>query len=199
MNMSNYEMRARARESLGNSLFHSTWLLSVGITIVTALIIAAINYVGSIASILLMGPIYVGLHFVFLKIARNEEDVKFEHAFSGMNSFGSNVILGVMHNLFVFLWTLLFIIPGIIKSYSYAMVYFIKADYPEYGWRECLEESERLMKGHRWDFFVFNLSFIGWDILCLFTLGIGYLWLDPYKSTANAIFYEELKRSKEYI
>ena len=94
--------------------------------------------------------------------------------------------------------TILCCIPGIIKAYAYSMAYFIKCDHPEYGWRECLDESEKMMNGNKWRFFCLNLSFIGWMIIGILTCGIGFMWSNAYMSTSNAIFYDELKREQGY-
>lgn len=198
MNISNREIRVKAREALGNSFFDKTWLLAAAVSIVLSIIMTLVSYIGSFGSILLTGPIYVGLHIVFLKIVRKDEFVRFSNAFDGINNFGSNVMLGLMYGIIVFLWSLLFLIPGIMKSYSYSLIYFIKADHPEYGWRECLAESERLMKGNRLKLFSLNLSFIGWYIFSVLTFGIAGFWVAPYVTAANTIFYEELKNSQSY-
>ena len=95
-------------------------------------------------------------------------------------------------NLYIFLWTLLFIIPGIIASYSYSMTHYIMAENPEYGVNEAIAASKEMMRGNRWRLFCLRFSFIGWSILCIFTLGIGYLWLNPYMEAANAAFYKEI-------
>lgn len=101
----------------------------------------------------------------------------------------------ILVNIRVMLWSLLFVIPGIVASYSYAMVSFVLADHPEMTASEALAESKRIMKGNRWRLFCLNLSFIGWSFLCVFTLGIGYIWLLPYIQAANAAFYREVKSS----
>ena len=97
---------------------------------------------------------------------------------------------------YLFLWTLLFIIPGIIKSFSYAMTYFIINDHPEYSINQAITESRRMMDGHKMEYFILCLSFIGWFILSCITLGIGFLWLIPYFYTTSAAFYEEI--AEEY-
>ena len=91
---------------------------------------------------------------------------------------------------------LLFIIPGIIKSFSYAMTYFIINDHPEYSINQAITESRRMMDGHKMEYFILCLSFIGWFILSCITLGIGFLWLIPYFYTTSAAFYEEI--AEEY-
>ena len=72
------------------------------------------------------------------------------------------------------------------------MVYYVKADHPEYGWRECLDESQRLMTGHKWEKFVLDLSFIGWGIVGSLCLGVGTLWVMTYMAATEAQYYEYL-------
>lgn len=92
----------------------------------------------------------------------------------------------------VFLWSLLLVIPGIIASYSYALVPYLLAENPNLTPAEALERSKQMMDGNRMRLFCLHLSFIGWDILAILTLGIGHLWLHPYKEAANAAFYRDL-------
>jgi uncharacterized membrane protein len=99
---------------------------------------------------------------------------------------------GLMQWLYVFAWSLLFIIPGIIAGYSYAMTRYILAERPELTAQEALEHSRTMMTGNRWRLFCLQLSFIGWDILAALTLGIGNLWLNPYKQAATAAFYRDV-------
>ena len=113
-------------------------------------------------------------------------------------NFSQNFMVGLMHSLFIFLWSLLFFIPGIVKAYSYALVFYIKAENPEMDWRQCFDESENMMKGNKWRLYKLHLSFIGWIILSIFTLGIGALWVNAYMQTSNAVFYEEIKRERMY-
>ena len=99
--------------------------------------------------------------------------------------------------LFVALWSLLFVIPGIIKVFSYAMTPFILEENPDLTANEAIDRSRAMMKGHKFDLFWLLLSFIGWAILCVFTLGIGTLWLTPYTQTSVAAFYEDVKADYE--
>ena len=96
-------------------------------------------------------------------------------------------------SILTFFWSLLFIIPGIVKAFSYAMTPFILDEYPELTPVEAIHRSRMMMKGHKFDLFWLYLSFIGWAILCIPTCGIGFLWLAPYMQTAEAAFYEEVK------
>lgn len=197
MNISNREIRAKARETLGKSIFSKTWLIAIAIGLIISGILAAANYISSgFATLFLSGPLYVGLNMAYLHITRGDKEVTIGSAFEGCYDFKSNLVLGLMHNLIIWLWSLLLIIPGIIKGFSYSMAYYIKADHPEYGWRECLEESEKMMKGYKLKYFLLNLSFIGWLLLSIVTFGLASFWVSAYMSTASAVFYDELKREK---
>ena len=93
----------------------------------------------------------------------------------------------------IMLWTFVFIIPGFIKVFAYALTPFLLVDCPELSALQCIKLSNQMMKGHKFDLFYLYLSFIGWGLLCLLTLGIGYLWLMPYMQTAIAAFYLDVK------
>lgn len=106
---------------------------------------------------------------------------------------GGMLLMGV----YVFLWALLLIIPGIIKAIAYTLTPYILRDYPELSVGQAIKMSEKMMKGHKMRLFLLDLSFIGWAILGVFTLGIGYIWLIPYMYTTFAAFYQDVKN--EYI
>ena len=110
-----------------------------------------------------------------------------------LRNVGGMLLVGV----FTFLWTLLLIIPGIIKSLAYSMTPFILKDYPELSANQAINLSMKMMEGRKFDLFYLYLSFIGWGILALLTLGIGSLWLMPYMYTSMASFYQNVKN--EYI
>lgn len=193
MRSTNYEIRAKAREALGRSIFSHSWMMSLVVMLIVSLVLYAVSYIScGIGSYLITGPMSVGLSLAFLRLVRHERDMEISEAFEGLNDFGSNLMVGLMRNVYVTLWTFLFIIPGIIKSYSYALVYYVKADHPEYGWRECLDESEAMMRGNRWRLFTLQLSFIGWNLVGALCCGIGALWVNPYMEAATAVFYDEL-------
>ena len=96
--------------------------------------------------------------------------------------------------VYTLLWTLLLVIPGIIKAYSYSMTFYILRENPEMTAGDAITASQKMMDGHKMDLFLLSLSFIGWAILASITIGIGYLWLIPYIYTAYAAFYETLKK-----
>lgn len=103
----------------------------------------------------------------------------------------------VLMAIFIFLWSLLLVIPGIVKAFSYSMTPFILEENPDLSANDAIDHSRAIMKGHKFDLFWLLLSFIGWGILCLFTFGIGFLWLMPYMQTSIAAFYEDVKADYE--
>ena len=113
--------------------------------------------------------------------------------FGGLKQIIPALVARILRSIYVTLWSFLFVIPGIIASYSYSMMHFVMADNPDMSASEALAESKRLMKGNKWRLFCLNLSFIGWDILAIvFTLGIGMLWVTPYREAAFAAFYRDI-------
>ena len=107
------------------------------------------------------------------------------------------VLSNLLRTVYTFLWSLLFIIPGIVASYSYAMVPYIVSENPSISTKDALGRSKVLMAGNRWRLFCLHMSFIGWWLLCILTLGIGFLWLRPYLETANADFYREISGTRK--
>ena len=99
--------------------------------------------------------------------------------------------------VFIFLWSLLLLIPGIVKMFSYAMTPFILEENPELSANDAIDRSRAMMKGHKFDLFWLLLSFLGWFLLSMLTLGIGLLWLMPYVQTSIAAFYEDVKADYE--
>lgn len=118
--------------------------------------------------------------------------------FSRFDQWKTALVARLLVGLRVLLWSLLFIIPGIIESYSYAMVSFVMADNPHMTASEAMAESKRLMKGNRWRLFCLSFSFYGWALLSVLTLGIGMLWLTPYMQASFAAFYRQIKADANY-
>ncbi|WP_203363773.1 DUF975 family protein [Bacillus sp. REN10] len=138
-------------------------------------------------------PLSVSIYWFFLHLVRGERQSVGE-VFSVYANGGlafKTIWMSILIGIFVFLWSLLLIIPGIIKSMSYSQAYFIMKDHPELSALEAISESKRRMKGYKWNYFVLYLSFIGWAFLALFTFGIGYLWLVPYVQASMAAFYQK--------
>lgn len=129
------------------------------------------------------------------------KETSFELLFSKFKDWKQIVITYLHQFAIIFLWTLLFIVPGIIKGYAYALVAYIIADDSNISSKDALKLSEEMMKGHKGELFVLGLSFIGWHLLAILTLGILEIWIMPYQQTATTKFLlnikENYKKSKE--
>jgi len=187
----NRDLIAMARESL-----RSHWGLGVGVMLLFQVILQGVSsivpYMGSIAYLILAGPMSLGLCLVFLSLARRKE-ASVGQLFNGFNRFGIATGAYLLMTLFILLWSLLFLIPGIIASYAYSMTFFIIADDPSVKVTDAITRSKEMMRGNKWKLFCLYCRFIGWALLCLLTFGIGYLWLAPYMQTAATHFYEDVK------
>ena len=148
------------------------------------------------AAFALVNPFNVGVYKYSLNAVRGQGNVS--DLGNGFDvSYKRNVKVMFFYDLYAFLWTLLFIIPGVIKVYEYRMIPYILADHPEMDKAELFELSKTMMKGNKWRAFVLDLSFILWDLLSSLTLGfVGAFWVAPYKLLTNAALYDELKQSK---
>ena len=153
---------------------------------------------GSALSILLI-PMGWGYGMTFLANHRHEDDDPFSigHLFDGYRDFVRVFLTLLLQRIYIFLWMLLLIVPGIIKAFSYAMTPYILRDRPDLEYNGAIELSMAMMRGHKADLFWLYLSFIGWFLLCILTLGIGSFWLGPYVQSTIANFYEEVKAEFE--
>lgn len=196
--ISNKQIRANARAVLGGNIFAGNWLLALVIGLIHTFGLKLLDNFAGIGSLLLMSFLTYGYACVFLPIIRaKKEKVEIPAYFGGTEQIGGLVVLSLMTNLFVFLWSLLFIIPGFVKAYAYSMAPYIKYDHPEYGWKRCLDESKAMMKGYKWKLFCLDLSFIGWNIVGMLCFIVGMYWVLPYTKAAQVCFYEELKKVHE--
>jgi uncharacterized membrane protein len=153
----------------------------------------AISQVSNIVQFLIGGAITVGFCSFFLGIAQDAE-ARLELLFTGFRRFWKSFAVYFFYTLFICLWMLLLIIPGIIATFRYAMAFFIIADDEDCGPLEAIGRSKEMMKGNKWKFFCLHWRFLGWALLAtFFTFGIGYLWLIPYMQTSFAKFYEDVK------
>lgn len=138
------------------------------------------------------GGIQLGLIRYNLDLLTRENPPAFLTLFSRMSIFGRALGLRLMTGILTGLWSLLFVIPGIVAAYRYALAPYLMAEHPEIGVMEAISQSKALMRGNKWRLFCLQLSFIGWGILSTLTMGIGNLWLAPYRNAAETAFYLEL-------
>ena len=156
---------------------------------------AILHLIGLVLFILAL-PLTWGYQTLFLGAVRGGEATA-KDMFEGYNKelFSRVLTTTLLYYVYVFLWSLLLLIPGCIKSYSYAMTPYILKDNPEMKNNAAIEESMRMMDGHKLELFLLDLSFIGWAILSILTCCIGFLWLVPYMNMARVNFYEDLKKA----
>ena len=159
-------------------------LASLPIIIIASLFAAVIYFV--LGSFIGVGYAKFNLNLV------DKKNAAFETLFEYFSHWKTTTIARLLRALYVFLWSLLFIIPGIVAGFSYAMTDYILAEDPELTADEAISQSKSIMMGNKWRFFCLQFSFIGWDILATLAFGIGHLWLTPYKQAAYAAFYREV-------
>ncbi len=147
----------------------------------------------SLANLFITPPIAMGLYIAFLQFVKQKRELKPENIFEGFNIYAKSLGIYFWQLLWVLLWVLLLIIPGIIKAISYSMASFVIADNPNVKVRDALKISIKMTDGYKMDIFVFGLSFIGWGLLSILTLFIGFLWLLPYIMTTFVNLYLKLK------
>lgn len=151
---------------------------------------AGLDLVLSLYPLFVTGPLTFGVTSFFLLFIR-EEPSELGEVFVGFKQFFRNFGLYFLMMLFILLWSLLFIVPGIIAAYRYSQAYFILRDNPDMSPLGAIKESSRIMKGFKGKYFLLFLSFFGWIIVGIITLGIGMLWVSAYMYTTMALFYEK--------
>lgn len=185
----NAELRAAARARLGGGIFGNNWMLGLLATVIFAILSGILSSFAIGA--LFIGPLTVGLAAFFLIPARGGamDIANMTYAIKNGDRFTRSMLVEIFTMLFTFLWALLFIIPGIVKSYSYALAPYLAVEREDLDARACLDESQRLMDGHKWQLFILDLSFIGWMLVGILCCCIGIYFVEPYRCAARAEFY----------
>ena len=161
-------------------------------------VIALIALAMGIAYFILSSFIAVGYAKFNLDLVDNKE-AGFNSLFDYYRYWKTTAISRLLRAVYIFLWTLILFIPGIIATYSYAMTDYILAENPTMSPTEAINKSKEIMYGNRWRLFCLEFSFIGWAILAVLTCNIGTLWLTPYRSAAKAAFYREVSGTECFI
>ena len=157
----NRDLMAQARESL-----RGKWLLAIGTMVVFELIMIAVQMIpktGGIGGVIIAGPMSVGLAIFALALSRGQE-ARLPQIFEGFQKFGVALGAYLLMMLFVFLWALLLIIPGIIAAYAYSQTFYIIAEEPGIGPLQAIRKSKEMMRGNNGTLFCLNLRFIGWAL-----------------------------------
>lgn len=188
------ELRAEARAALSGK-----WMMAALVTLIYVVIyggLSNIPYVGFILTLLVGIPVAYGFMVLFLDVFRGTGAVELEKLFAGFKDYGRIIGTMVLMVVYTILWSLLLIVPGVIKSYSYALTPFILKDDPQLKYDAAIEKSMQMMEGHKMKLFVLDLTFLGWILLGIITCGLGLLWIEPYMVMAHAAFYETLKKEQ---
>lgn len=180
------DFRKQAWDSLSG-----IWGTMVVINIVLVLVMGVSTLV-SIVTLLISGPLTLGATQIYMSVIRKNRKPEIGQLFDGFSNFTNSFILYLLNSILISLWTFLFIIPGIVKSYSYAMSFYILADNPSMAPNDARKKSMEMMHGNKWRLFCLDFSFIGWELLSLLTLGILSFWITPYREAAYAAFYQNL-------
>ncbi len=191
----NTEITTRARAAL-----KGRWWWAVGGCGLYLLITFGISWLptepvaNTAISLLLAGPFSLGVASFGLALqARGEAPMaKIFDGFDGAARFAAAVGAYLLVLIFVLFWSLLLIVPGIVAALSYAMTFWLLAEEPDLGPMRALSRSRILMHGHRWQLFKLYLRFMGWYVLCILTLGLGFFWVFSYQVVSVAEFYRQL-------
>lgn len=179
--------KSKVKEQFGMAL-----LLTLIIDLCIGL--AASTPISAFAALLIAAPFSLSLINIYVSILAGEKP-EFKEAFSGFSNWWATVKVAFFQGLYTFLWSLLFVIPGIVKAFAYSQAMYILSEKPNMSAHDALRESERLMKGNKMRFFFFQLSFIGWWFLVGLTFGLAAIWVIPYYNACLATFYIDIRPS----
>lgn len=191
--MERVKLKKEARNKLkGNNLVAIIITLLCGISvIVSTILLCFVPVLGIILYVVVMGTIVLGFYNTFLKLSRDEE-VDINDLTSKRTNYLKGFLLLFLKRFFVRIWSLLLVIPGIVAMYEYSLAYYIFLDDPDISITEAINLSKDLMKGHKMDMFILDLSFILWYIASLFTFGLLLLYVIPYQEVTKALFYNQI-------
>ena len=169
------------------------WQILVVLAVVFTIlfIILTISIISSAITFCIASTVEVGYEGFNVDLIDNKK-LSIARLFTSFRFFGKALLANLIRQIFITLWSLLFIIPGIIAQYRYSMVPFIIADHPEFTAKDALDYSKMIMIGNKWRLFCLMFSFFGWNILCILTFGILNFWISPYKHAAIAAFYRSI-------
>jgi uncharacterized membrane protein len=177
------------------------WGLAVGVFFIYILVLGGSHGAersGSFLSFILAGPFNLGAAFFSLSLARRQ-DASVGQLFRGFNYFGKAFFANLVITCMIVVGFILLVVPGVILALSYALTYYILAENPEIHAMDAMRKSRLMMNGYKMKLFYLGLCFLGLAILCVFTLGIGFLWLVPFVHVCMARFYDEIKDNTDPV
>ena len=198
--MDRVSIKTRAKEQINNKIFQ---LLAIYLVIIAASCLISIIFglFAGIINFILSGPVALSLATVYLGIIKKSRTPDVEDVIIGFkdNQFGRSLITYIRYRLFTFLWSLLLVIPGIIKSISYSQMFYLIAEDKKLEPGKAQKKSMEMMEGHKADYFVLILSFIPWFLLCAVTLGLAAIYVVPYYQATMAEFHVRLTKENKPI
>lgn len=171
------------------------WGNSIAAILIIGVITGAAGFIPG-GGLVIGGPFALGMAGYFIKVSRGQS-VEINAIFDGFKNFGNALGVYILMLLIILGFTLLLIVPGIIAALALSQTYRIMCDDPSIGITDAMKKSRDMMNGYKMDYFLLNLSFIGWALLCILTLGLGFLVLAPYVVTSNTIFYNHISSYNE--
>ena len=186
------KMSIKEIKALGKSNMKLQW----GASLLAIFLLAVLETCGTaipvLGNLVVLGPLSLGFVYIFYGASQGEK-INHWDIFKGFElNFGESFLATLLVNIYSILWTLLFIIPGIVKMLSYSMTTYLLARQPELSANEAITKSREYMNGNKWRYFVLRLSFIGWDILTVLTCGILAIYVLPYKEHAKMVFFNDV-------
>ena len=186
----NSQLRAEARQAL-----QGKWPMAAVAALIYSIVaggLSAIPFIGGLCSLFIGLPVAYGIAIVMFGVFKGK-DVDFGVLFEGFQDYSRIFVTKLLQGIYTDLWSLLLVVPGVIKYYSYAMTDYILKEEPEMKNNAAIEKSMAMMENNKMKLFLLDLSFIGWALLAIVTFGIGFLFLQPYMQVSRAAFYEDLK------
>lgn len=179
-------------KSIGDVIIDDALVVAVFIIVLLVALVIVCAVVIPL-QILVFNPLEIGCKRFFLKNLKEDAQTR-EICYAFDNGYKNNIKIMFFRDLYTILWALLLVIPGIIKAYEYQMIPYILAENPGISKEEAFALSKKMMYGNKWKSFLMDLSFLGWEILDVFTLGIlGVFFLNPYEAQTEAALYEAVK------
>ena len=186
-------------KKVGKANMKLQWGASLVALIIYSALIAVATVIPIVGNLIVIGPLTFGLYYVFY-LASKGEKINYWNLFNGFETcFGETFLSQVLVSVFTVLWSLLFIVPGIIKSYAYSMTFYLQMREPSLEAQEAIKKSQEYMKGYKMKLFLLDLSFLGWDILEVLTCGILMIYVEPWKMHSKVEFFNQVYDKRNFV
>lgn len=192
-------MSTSSIKKIGKANMKLQWGASLVALIIFSALIATATVIPVIGNLIVIGPLTFGLFFVFYSASKGEK-INFWDLFKGFETcFGETFLSQILVSVFTFLWSMLFIVPGIIKTYAYSMTLYLQMREPGLEAQEAIKKSQEYMKGYKMNLFLLDLSFLGWDILEVLTCGILMIYVEPWKMHCKVEFFNQVYDKRNFV